>query len=275
MNLGRALLITVPLLLTAGAGFSESDPRSTLVKPSALKSEGIASLLNRYEPHVSEFNASDVCASGLVAYDKGAAPMLTVVTNSGWDCNDIHILSNDGKTFDFIGWQISRVSDIVVSSNGGAVLAPRQLWHKAIGSACIAVWRTVYGYRGGKFVDVSKENRQAYEADLVEITAAVEANARKMFAEPDAAVRATIRLQGYCNIMARDRILRFLGKDPQAGLALAEQWMRDPNPVVRDNAVEVFANIRSEQAMRDLHTLQHDEDKFVAGAAIVAETSNP
>ena len=44
-------------------------------------------------------------------------------------------------------------------------------------------------------------------------------------------------------IMCRDKILRVLGRDPNAGLAQAREWMSNPDPVMVDNARVVFQDI--------------------------------
>jgi hypothetical protein len=44
-------------------------------------------------------------------------------------------------------------------------------------------------------------------------------------------------------IMSRDKVLRFLGRDPTAGLAQAREWMASSDPVMVDNARIVFIDI--------------------------------
>ena len=53
--------------------------------------------------------------------------------------------------------------------------------------------------------------------------------------------------------MCRDKILRVLGRDPNAGLAQAREWMTSPDPVMVDNARVVFQDIGG-----------HDEDARAA-----------
>ena len=43
--------------------------------------------------------------------------------------------------------------------------------------------------------------------------------------------------------MARDKVLRVIGRDPNAGLAQAREWMASSDPVVVDDAKAVFEDI--------------------------------
>ena len=43
--------------------------------------------------------------------------------------------------------------------------------------------------------------------------------------------------------MARDKILRVIGRDPMAGLAQAREWMASSDPVLVDDAEAVFEDI--------------------------------
>jgi hypothetical protein len=44
-------------------------------------------------------------------------------------------------------------------------------------------------------------------------------------------------------MMCRDKILRFIGRDPTAGLAQAREWMNSPDPVLVDDGKSVFEDI--------------------------------
>ena len=64
-------------------------------------------------------------------------------------------------------------------------------------------------------------------------------------------------------IMCRDKILRVLGRDPNAGLAQAREWMASPDPVLVDNARVVFKDIGG-----------HDDDVHGAEVAIERASKN-
>jgi hypothetical protein len=58
--------------------------------------------------------------------------------------------------------------------------------------------------------------------------------------------------------MCRDKILRVLGRDPNAGLAQAHEWMTSADPVLVDDARVVFADIGGHDADVRAATLATD-----------------
>jgi len=44
-------------------------------------------------------------------------------------------------------------------------------------------------------------------------------------------------------VMERDKILRVLGRDPEAGLAEAREWMKRPDPELAEDAVVVLRDM--------------------------------
>ncbi len=44
-------------------------------------------------------------------------------------------------------------------------------------------------------------------------------------------------------VMERDKILRVLGRDPDAGLAEAREWMKSPDPELAEDAVVVLRDM--------------------------------
>ncbi len=53
-------------------------------------------------------------------------------------------------------------------------------------------------------------------------------------------------------VMERDKILRVLGRDPNAGLAEAREWMKSPDPELVEDAVVVVKDMGGHQ--QDLET---------------------
>jgi hypothetical protein len=119
-----------------------------------------------------------------------------------------------------------------------------------------ATWPTVYRLRGGQYVEASHEFSDYYENEFLpkldkEISQALrdirDVAARKAKPPPgigpnDDSWQTPTRRWGAL-IMSRDKILRFLGRDPTAGLAQAREWMASPDPVLVDNARIVFHDI--------------------------------
>jgi hypothetical protein len=76
--------------------------------------------------------------------------------------------------------------------------------------------------------------------------------------------------QRECLEMERDRLLRFLGLDPSAGLRAADVWMHDASKDVRLNAISVFADVGDAASQARLKALTDDEDSEVSAAAFRA-----
>lgn len=94
------------------------------------------------------------------------------------------------------------------------------------------VWPQVYRLKGEKFVPASKEFSSFYELDVLP-------RLDKEIAQspPDFETGLAV-LQ-----MQRDKILRVLGTDREAGLVRARQWVKSENPEMILNAVVVFRDM--------------------------------
>lgn len=95
-------------------------------------------------------------------------------------------------------------------------------------------WPQVFQLRGGQYVEASRDFPSFYEKEFLpqlnnEIVRARERQS------PERYLAALI--------MSRDKVLRFLGRDPNAGLAQARQWMKSSDPVMVDNARIVFIDV--------------------------------
>jgi hypothetical protein len=131
------------------------------------------------------------------------------------------------------------------------------------------MWPQVFRLRDGKYVEASRDFPAFYDKTIFPLIEKAMAKAQQDIKDV-AAQKAkpgpnfdpnddywqlpTRTLAGV--IMCRDKILRVLGRDPNAGLAQAREWMTSPDPVMVDNAAVVFQDIGG-----------HDEDVRAAETA--------
>jgi hypothetical protein len=114
-------------------------------------------------------------------------------------------------------------------------------------------WPQVYRLRDGRYVEASGDFPGFYENQFLPQLDKAITQARHDVAVPrptaipggDPYGEYGHRPERYLAalIMTRDKILRFLGRDPTAGLAQAREWMISSDPVMVDNARIVFADI--------------------------------
>jgi len=130
-----------------------------------------------------------------------------------------------------------------------------------------AEWPQVYRLRDGKYVEASRDFPSFYEKQVLPQLDKAIIQARHNVAAPrpagissgDPWVEYKIRQERYLAalIMARDKILRIIGRDPSAGLAQAREWMASSDPVLVDDAKAVFEDIGG-----------HEEDVRAAKVAL-------
>jgi hypothetical protein len=113
------------------------------------------------------------------------------------------------------------------------------------------MWPQVYRLRDGKYVEASRDFPSFYEKQILPqldqaiIKARQEVAAPRQTAVPGDQQGEYDRPERYLAalIMARDKILRVIGRDPTAGLAQAREWMASSDPVLVDDAKAVFEDI--------------------------------
>lgn len=112
-------------------------------------------------------------------------------------------------------------------------------------------WPQVYRLRDGQYVEASRDFPSFYEKQVLPQLDQAIARTRKDVAAPrPTAVPGDLqgeydRAERYLAalIMARDKILRVIGRDPSAGLAQAREWIASSDPVLVDDAKAVFEDI--------------------------------
>jgi hypothetical protein len=78
-----------------------------------------------------------------------------------------------------------------------------------------------------------------------------------------------------CPYIHRDALLRFLGKDPKAGLPFALKLAKSQNPDMRSRAAVILSDIDDSSAKEALQALTQDSDSSVAMTAKYSSQSQP
>jgi len=118
-------------------------------------------------------------------------------------------------------------------------------------------WPQVYRLRDGKYVEASRDFPGFYEKQILPMLDRAITQTRKDVATPKPSPVPGI-YDGSQNdqqserylaalIMARDKVLRVIGRDPTAGLAQARQWTASSDPVLVDDAKAVLEDIGGHQ----------------------------
>ena len=131
------------------------------------------------------------------------------------------------------------------------------------------MWPRVYRLRDGKYVEASRDFPSFYEKQILpELDKAIVRARQDVAAPRPTAVPGDLqydRPERYLAalIMAKDKILREIGRDPNAGLAQAREWMTSSDPVLVDDAKAVLEDIRG-----------HEEDVGAAKLALERASAN-
>ncbi len=141
------------------------------------------------------------------------------------------------------------------------------------GSHALALWPKVYSLKKGKYIESSPEFATFYDTEILprlnSVTSKGPKEAARMIPSrptPSSPVFNTGTAQPEELLaaaeMARDKILRVLGRDPTAGEQQARQWMTSPDPELRHDAVVVFRDIGGHGA--DLAEAERKEQELEA-----------
>src|SRR5580704_794047 len=119
------------------------------------------------------------------------------------------------------------------------------------------MWPRVFRLQDGKYVEASRDFASFYDKTIFPLIDKAMAKAQQDFKDTETSILAPnidpneLRKEARRKLertlagitMCRDKILRVLGRDPNAGLAQAREWMTSPDPVMVDNARVVFQDI--------------------------------
>lgn len=121
------------------------------------------------------------------------------------------------------------------------------------GASLTPVWTSIFKWEKYGYVEADERFKGFYEESLprIEKTIAELSRGKSEEAQNLDELLTTIWV-------IRDKIIRLLGIDPQAGLQRAIRWTKSANWVVRENAAVVFSEIPGEEAARFLGELAAD-----------------
>ena len=105
--------------------------------------------------------------------------------------------------------------------------------------ASIVTWPAVYRLDNGKYVEASRDFPKFYDDEVLpKLDAEI-----KQYRAKEVKAGAIDQWNPAGFIMARDKILRVLGRDPTAGLKQANDWMNSSDPQLAFYAAAMFKDI--------------------------------
>ncbi len=127
------------------------------------------------------------------------------------------------------------------------------------GASPTPVWTSIYKWEKNGYIEADDRFKDFYSGILLpNVDKKIEELTRgKSEAEQD----LDERLMSIWVI--KDKIIRLLGIDPQAGIQRAIKWTKSPNPKVRENAVITLSDIPGVEATRLLEALSADPNYSV------------
>jgi hypothetical protein len=164
-------------------------------------------------------------------------------TNRLWvySCNRVGELSIQ----EIEGWKLGNFKEMVRDLNGDGedeLIIPTALPENGVWSPLVNIpaWPAVYRFEKGKYVDASRDFPSFYDN---EVLPELDKEIGKGRNQDDSAVQA----------LARNKILRVLGRDPVAGVQQAYQWMKSDDSQVLQCAIATFADVGGhEKEVREL-----------------------
>ena len=191
--------------------------------------------------------------------------LMTLDVNSRHFYNALVVYTRDSSgrlaSQEIMGWAIRDLAKVTKDINRDGkdeLIVPSQLASDTYrGAAAMAIWPAVYRQKDGRCVEASGEFPSFYESQVLpglekKIAEAREKVGEGLATQHDLAVA----------IMARDKILRVIGRDPTAGEWNAREWMTSEDPELRRDAAAVLGDIGGNQ--EELRALSVDKDPNVA-----------
>ncbi len=244
---------------------------------------------------IGDFRWVDLAGNGtyqlLVVYD---------VNGRGF-FNELAIYTQDSsgkvRRDDIGGWGIGLekgVRDLDEDGKQELIIPKEFFWDPTVATPS---WPSVYRLRDGRYVEASREFPDYYDGEVLppleKKIAALEQQAASTVRERQGAEQyiaehgwwesydqlpadqaTAITNYGQLAVlqMTRTKILRVVGRDPQAGVAEAREWMKSPDQQVGQAAGEVFRDVggheeelrtlrESGQRLLDLSRARHEEQK--------------
>jgi hypothetical protein len=228
------------------------DPLSEVKDPSERHTIERALVAKDYEL----FSDSRVCGVGRLPTD-GAGPLLVVsIEENGRYCNTVLVIRSAPKpeiieTFQPTGGA-DRLDSLLRDLDNDGV--PELVFDRYVGhfsSDCYADIPVVYRRTLNGCSDQSRRFPDLFVSELDRLRYKI------------AALAGSNDADSSCLIIARDKILRQLGRDNLAGLPLAREWAKSSNRDTRAKAALVASDIDDPAAAELLDKLAVDRDDYV------------
>lgn len=180
----------------------------------------------------------------------------------------------NGKKTDLqhLGGNIAKIDEVMEDLDGDGrpeLLLPRSVSGYPFGLAFPRpIWTSIYRWNGQKFEDASARFRDFYlKRQLPKAEARIKEIASRAVENPALAEDEFYQLELASAYYVRDKILRFTGQDPRAGIDRAREWAKSPNPNLRHLAVDLFKDAGASAYAADIKLLASDPDPSVASHA--------
>jgi hypothetical protein len=182
-------------------------------------------------------------------------------------CNSTEVVRRTASGYDvesFDGYEKDSFTDL--NGDGIAELQLTSPFSPYEGLGCQAEWTSVFRWNGTRYVKADASFPAVYQQRLSDLRAEI----AKYLASPAASSTDPdydFELDMSCDYMERDRINRFLGIDPNAGLDRALVWANSADPALRQHAAIVLADINNPAALQALRQLTQGSNQSVAQEA--------
>jgi len=192
--------------------------------------------------------------------------------NGRGSCNAYSVLRGGATSWTwqpFIATEIPNLEVTIVdlNSNGIPELLIPQIYALGEGGSSRATWTSIYSWNSAqkRYIPSDEKFSSFYTSRLATLNGLISQDATDTADPPNIVAR-----DNSSHYMERDRILRFLGTDPNAGLSLALSWAQSSDDLLRYRAIVILAELGGAQATQALQTLSHDSNQFVADQATQA-----
>jgi hypothetical protein len=238
-----------------------------------LNKADVAALVNELPPangsvihpepaDIGEFAWADLEGNGTYQL------LVTQDVNGRHFYNSVVIYSRDSSgrlaSQEIRGWAIRNLANVIKDINGGGkdeLIVPSQLPSDTYrGAAGMAIWPAVYREKNGHYLEASGEFPSFYESQVLPELDRKIAEVRQKL-DKGLATAHDLAIA----IMARDKVLRVIGRDPRAGEREARKWMTSQDPELRSDAAAVLGDMGGHED--DLRALKADGNSSVAHSA--------
>lgn len=237
-------------LMASELSYAQAIPAS----PPRTSDRQVAQTINRLPGRdFSAVTPADICSYDTVKLSGLKAPALVVTTRTGRGaCTALIVIETPAAYAQRDVFAANDVHKLLVPAHTGSSFALRvqKLWYANGGSTeCAALWTRILGMDAHGWVDRSAD----YSAIYAQRLRTVESQRR---AHDD-----------ICLTMEHDRILRFTGRDPMAGIATATAWLDSADYTLRLAGLAVIGQARFSARHALLEKASHDANEVVAGRA--------